>query len=72
VKSIRLDAPFEGTIDGVKVGDTRAMLLERKGPPKRPTFDFNDSDAHVYGAGTPDFVRYDVSRAAGRVVSIFL
>jgi hypothetical protein len=72
VKTIRLDAPFAGTIDGVKVGDPQGTLLERKGRPQRPVFDFNGSDAHVYASGTPSFVRYDVSRATGRVVTIFL
>jgi hypothetical protein len=78
VSGVRLDAPFHGTIHGVKIGANENDVRSLMGPPAnkfqplqivpaggRP----KPITAWVYEPGTPAFVRYDM--LDGRVRTIF-
>jgi hypothetical protein len=69
VESVRIDAPFKGAAEGIRIGDSLEQLLQAKGSPSVAPFEFAGSDAYVYRTAN---VRYDVSRTTKKVVTIFL
>ena len=70
VQTIRIEAPFAGAVDGIRIGDPKSKLLRLKGKPKRAPWEFGGNDAYAYGEGA-SFVRYDVSRSTDKVETIF-
>jgi hypothetical protein len=63
IRTIRFDAPFAGTVAGVKIGDTREKVIQLLGKPQ----DDNDKTIYFY-SGNATFWFDD----SGHVVSIFL
>ena len=68
---IRLDAPFHDGIDGIRIADRLAKLLELKGEPLREPWSFNGNLAYVFDHSSGSKVRYDVT-PAGKVETIYL
>jgi hypothetical protein len=45
---IRADAPFSGSIEGVRIGDALDDLLRRLGQPAKPPWDFGANEAYLF------------------------
>ena len=59
--NIRLETPFPGLVRGIRIGDTRDLLVERLGSPLRPTWKFGQDMAYIYDLSDIAQIRYDVS-----------
>jgi hypothetical protein len=57
--NIRVDAPFGGRVEGVRIGDPVADILSRFGEPNTKPWDFGGNQAHVYRIGGR-IVRFDI------------
>ena len=69
LENIRVDAPFEGGVEGVHIGDPISGILSRFGEPYTTPWDFGDNKAYAYNiAGR--VVRFDIDKS-GKVVTIF-
>ncbi|MEJ0074090.1 MAG: toll/interleukin-1 receptor domain-containing protein [Alphaproteobacteria bacterium] len=69
LENIRVDAPFEGRIEGVRIGDPLTDLTSRFGEPSRAPWEFGSNKAYLYGLGGR-LVRFDIT-PSGKVESIF-
>jgi hypothetical protein len=69
VRMIRLDAPFNGKVGGVGIGDSREAMLSRKGKPTEEIAGFN-ATSWVYYRTADRFVRYEISPINNKVESI--
>jgi hypothetical protein len=67
--NIRVDAPFGGRVEGVRIGDPVADILSRFGEPNTKPWDFGGNQAHVYRIGGR-IVRFDIDPSK-RVATIF-
>ncbi len=67
--NIRVDAPFEGSVEGVHIGDPVSGILSRLGEPYTTPWDFGNNKAYAYRIGGR-IVRFDVD-PAGKVATIF-
>jgi hypothetical protein len=79
IKGLRFDAPFQGRVDGIGIGDSADHLRSVKGEPALrfpglPTslVASEDLTAWVYDPGSSRFARYDVNPADHRVQTIFV
>jgi hypothetical protein len=45
---VRVDAPFSGSIEGVRIGDTLQDLLKTLGQPTAPPWGFGDNKAYLF------------------------
>jgi eukaryotic-like serine/threonine-protein kinase len=69
---IRIEQPFAEPVEGVRLADPLALLIERRGQPKNEPFAFGNDHAYVYDAKEPGvFVRYDVDDESKLVIRIF-
>jgi hypothetical protein len=66
---IRADAPFSGSIEGVRIGDTLNDLLTRLGQPAKPPWDFGRNEAYLFKLRGVS-LRCDIDDAK-KVVTIF-
>lgn len=48
LSEIRADAPFGGTIDGVRIGDTLSDVISKLGQPTAPPWDFGKNKAYIF------------------------
>ena len=75
VYNIRLDAPFRGNVGGVKIGDSRATLVEKLGKPakllKGATPRLKQEDPYVYYIDDRTTVRFDFNRSA-EIETVFI
>ena len=69
LENIRVDAPFEGSVEGVRIGDPVSGILSRLGEPYTTPWDFGDNKAYAYRVGGR-IVRFDIDKA-GKVATIF-
>jgi hypothetical protein len=69
LENIRVDAPFRGQVEGVRIGDPLQDILTRFGQPYRTPWDFGGNKAHVYRIGGR-IVRFDID-PSGNVTTIF-
>ena len=67
--NIRVDAPFGGRVEGVRIGDPVADVLSRFGEPNTKPWDFGGNQAHVYRIGGR-IVRFDID-PSNKVATIF-
>jgi hypothetical protein len=74
VRTIRIESPFKGAVDGIRIGDTEETVRSLKGAPARTTDGLQDnSTALIYDrSSVGTFIRFDVDNSTGRVVIIFL
>ncbi len=68
LENIRLDAPFAGSVNGVKLGDSFDDVKKRLGQPLN-SLDFGDDKANLYRVGDIN-LRFDVDKS-GKVATIF-
>ena len=69
LENIRVDAPFEGSVEGVRIGVPVSGILSRLGEPYTTPWDFGDNKAYAYRVGGR-IVRFDIDKA-GKVAMIF-
>jgi hypothetical protein len=73
IDTIRLDAPFKGTIGGVKIGDTTAKMREQLGEPiktlKPPAV--AQHEAYLYYIDDRTTARFDVD-GDSKIETVFL
>lgn len=70
IREIRLDAPFSGAIQGIRIGDSISTLLATMGNPDVPVFAFAGDLAHVYYRAGVAY-RFDVDQHA-QVERVFI
>ena len=68
LENIRFDAPFAGSVNGVKLGDSFDDVKKRLGQPLN-SWDFGDDKANLYRVGDIN-LRFDVDKS-GKVATIF-
>jgi hypothetical protein len=71
VNEIRVDPPFGGVIDGVRIGDRLGDVLARLGQPLRPPWDFGGNRAYIFGVGS-HFLRCDFDKSGIAVTMFYL
>lgn len=59
--NIRLEAPFGGLVRGIRIDDTRDVLIAKLGSPLRPTWKFGQDTAYIYDLNDIAQIRFDVS-----------
>lgn len=69
--TIRLDAPFKGSVAGVKVGDTVLTLKKLLGEPVKKPWKWGTSESYLYYPDDTYTARFDVNDA-GEVETIFI
>ena len=69
LNNIRVDAPFDGSVDGYHIGDPVSSILSRLGEPYTTPWDFGDNRAYAYHVGGRT-VRFDIDKA-GKIATIF-
>lgn len=67
--NIRVDAPFAGRVEGVRIGDPVQDILSRLGEPYTKPWDFAGNKAYAYRLGGR-VVRFDIDPAS-KVATIF-
>ena len=67
--NIRVDAPFSGRVEGVRIGDPVSDILSRFGEPYTKPWDFAGNKAHLYRIGGR-IVRFDID-PSNKVATIF-
>ncbi len=67
--NIRLDAPYSGSVHGIKLGDSFDNVRAKLGEPLR-SWDFGGDKANLYQFGSTS-VRFDVN-SSGKVGTIFV
>jgi len=70
IREIRLDAPFSGVIQGIRIGDSISTLLATMGNPDVPVFAFAGDLAYVYHRAGVAY-RFDVDKDA-QVQRVFI
>lgn len=70
IRDIRLDAPFSGAIQGIRIGDPISTLLSNMGDPDVPVFAFAGDLAYVYHRASVAY-RFDVGKDA-KVKRVFI
>jgi TIR domain len=68
VNEIRVDPPFAGAIDGVRLGDRLQAVLARLGQALQPPREFGDNRGYIFGVGS-HFLRCDFDKS-GIVVTM--
>jgi len=71
VDTIRLDAPFAGTVGGVRIGDRFATVKATLGEPIKKPFPFGQSMAYIYMLNDAVTLRVDINKSK-TVETIFL
>ena len=69
LNNIRVDSPFKGSVQGVRIGDSLDDVLRRLGQPYRTPWDFAGNKAYAYQIGETT-VRFDIDQS-NKVVTIF-
>lgn len=69
LNNIRVDAPFEGSVEGVHIGDPLTGILSRLGEPYSTPWEFGENKAYAYHIGD-HIVRFDIDKT-GKVATIF-
>ncbi|MEI9900139.1 MAG: hypothetical protein WDN31_08435 [Hyphomicrobium sp.] len=69
LRTIRLEAPFSGSIQGMRIGDSLDNLLRTMGQPYAAPWDFAGSKAYAYNVGDT-VVRFDVDKS-DKIATIF-
>jgi len=69
LNNIRVDAPFDGSVEGYHIGDPVSSILSRLGEPYTTPWDFGDNKAYAYRVGGRT-VRFDIDKA-GKIATIF-
>jgi len=73
VAMVRIDPPFRGAIEGIRLGDSLDLLTSKKGKPTRRRFKVAAADGYLYdSAEEGKAVRYDVDPSTKKVVRIFI
>lgn len=70
-RTIRLDAPFEGSVGGVKLGDSAATLKKQLGEPVRKPYKAGPFDSYLYYPDDTYSIRVLVNES-GEVETIFI
>ena len=71
VYSIRLDAPFAGSVLGVKLGDTAKQVTEKLGNPiKKPTTVFLTMQAYQYVLDDTAYATFDTNDDGVQIIFI--
>lgn len=71
VESIKFEAPFAGSISGIKLGDTEKKVREVKGKPIKSPWQFGASQAFLYVLDDTAYIRFDINENEG-VQTIFI
>lgn len=71
VESIRFDAPFAGSIAGVKLGDSEKTVRTVMGKPIKTPWAFGANQAFLYVLDDTAYIRFDINEAEG-VQTIFI
>ncbi len=69
LRTIRLEPPFAGSVQGLHIGKSLDNLLRRMGQPYTVPWDFGDNKAYAYNVGDT-VVRYDIDKA-NKIATIF-
>ena len=69
LNNIRVDAPFQGSVEGVHIGDPLTGILSQLGEPYSTPWEFGENKAYAYHIGD-HIVRFDIDKA-GKVATIF-
>jgi TIR domain len=69
LENIRMNAPFTGSVQGIRVGDSLDEVLKIMGAPVKPPWDFGDDKAYLYNTDQAT-IRYDID-PSDRVHTIF-
>ncbi len=69
LNDIRVDAPFEGSVEGVHIGDPLTGIISRLGESYATPWEFGENKAYAYHIGD-HIVRFDIDKA-GKVATIF-
>jgi hypothetical protein len=69
--NIKIEAPFQGSISGVRIGDSFYSMKQRLGNPAKPPFKYGNSDSYIYYTNDNFTTRFDVNQR-GDVETIFI
>jgi hypothetical protein len=69
LRMIRVDAPFTGSVQGLRIGDSLDNVLRMMGQPYTVPWDFGGNKAYAYNVGDT-VVRYDIDKA-NKIATIF-
>lgn len=69
--TIRLQAPFKGSVSGVRIGDGLATLRKQLGEPVKEPFVFGSHEAYLYYPDGTNSARFDINQS-GEVETIFI
>ncbi|MBI4976624.1 MAG: hypothetical protein HZC28_04035 [Spirochaetes bacterium] len=72
IKTIRFESSFKGGIDGIRIGDTLEVLLQKKGPPLEAPLPTIGGNAYRYTLQTKNIRITYVVDQDGRIVRMFL
>jgi hypothetical protein len=70
-QTIRFDAPFAGSINGIKLGDMEKKVRDLKGKPIKSPWQFGAAQAFLYVLDDTAYIRFDISENDG-VQTIFI
>lgn len=69
LRMIRVDAPFAGSVQGLRIGDPLASVLQTMGQPYTAPWSFGDNMAYAYNVGDT-IARFDIDKS-NRIATIF-
>jgi hypothetical protein len=65
VESIRLEPPFEGKVQGVKLGDGMSAVRAMKGKPLKAPWGYGPLQFYLYVLDDTAYIRFDITDADG-------
>ena len=71
VNELRVDPPFAGAVDGIRLGDKLDDVLAKLGQPLRLPWDFGDNKAYIFRVGS-HLLRCDFDRSGTAVTMFYL
>jgi hypothetical protein len=69
--TIRLEAPFKGSVAGIKIGDSLSTLKSKLGEPIREPSKFGNNNSYLYYVDDTYSARFDINESQ-KVETIFL
>jgi hypothetical protein len=67
---VRMDAPFAGSVQGIRIGDLLDKVLQQLGQPYTAPWDFGGNKAHAFQLGQI-VLRYDIAKD-GKVATMMV
>jgi len=71
VENIRIEAPYEGSIAGIKIGDSETKVRSVMGKPLKKPWAFGANQAFLYALDDTAYIRFDINETDG-VQSIYI